>query len=177
MAPSRASRGHCSAPMTSPVEASSVPDAHTLNPVLPFPNPLPPPLPPPHLSSFTRAAGIFLSGSLRWRTVSGNTVRFDAVTYWSREFSPFVGTAGDGKLKVGDAVKVSAQSTGVFQHMCDSWATSPGVACKIDQHLVDLHHSPTTDNTNKKDKTSPYLCPTHAMLSARTASLYTHTPS
>lgn len=58
------------------------------------------------------AAGSFLSGSLRWRTVSGNHVRFDAVTYWSRDFSPFVGTDTDGKLRVGDNVKVSAQQTG-----------------------------------------------------------------
>lgn len=39
-------------------------------------------------------------------------MRFDAVTYWSRDFSPFVGTDTDGKLRVGDSVKVSAQQTG-----------------------------------------------------------------
>jgi hypothetical protein len=71
---------------------------------------------PPALSTTPPAAGSFLSGSLRWRTVSGNHVRFDAVTYWSRDFSPFVGTDTDGKFRVGDNVKVSAQQTGTKMH-------------------------------------------------------------
>jgi len=64
----------------------------------------------------TADAGSFISGSLRWRHLSGGDtgpvrVRIETVTYWKRDFSPFRGTADDGYLAIGDTVKLTAQNT------------------------------------------------------------------
>uniref|UniRef100_A0A6U4VFF1 LysM domain-containing protein n=2 Tax=Hemiselmis andersenii TaxID=464988 RepID=A0A6U4VFF1_HEMAN len=82
-------------------------------------------------------AGSFLSGSLRWRYLEGGEtgpvlVRVETVTYWSRDFSPFVGSAPDGKLAVGDAVKLSAQNTVLLDY-------GDGETTFINGTVVDVH--------------------------------------
>mmetsp|Transcript_27556 Transcript_27556/g.69536 ORF Transcript_27556/g.69536 Transcript_27556/m.69536 type:complete len:630 (+) Transcript_27556:72-1961(+) len=82
-------------------------------------------------------AGSFLSGSIRWRHLEGGAtgpvkVRIETVTYWSRDFSPFVGSAPDGKLAVGDAVKLSAQNTVLLDF-------GDGETSFINGSVVDVH--------------------------------------